>query len=287
MYLTHIIHDFDFDLETYYDETLHTLEFKRSGVRIWPPLFGRKITFNSNQGRDVYLLENKTPLTRESYTFVVGNVVAFTWKRGEKVIRYKALRFASARLIRYWLLHTLLPLYYSFEEIYKMLHVGSVEVHGKACLFAAPSFGGKSTLTHYFLQKGHRLLSDDTLAFYRKGHQHYAVSSYPFSRSYRNIEDLGDRVKNFVTRPIPIERIYRLIQIDPCGEISIRALSGVEKFSVIEMCRDIKIPEMDSERLAEWIDFTQKIPVFEITIPQDKKRLEEVYRAIIDAVENH
>ena len=246
------------------------------------PFWGSRISFHSNQGRKVYLQSNRCiARSSEYYTFTIEGVIIFRWEKGTNTIRYTTLKDANGRLIQYWLLHTFLPVYYLLEEKYQMLHVGGVELDGKACFFAAPSFGGKSTLTHYFLQQGHRLLSDDTLGVYKKGKQYYAVPSYPYIRNYRKIEDLGSPVENFSRQSMPIGRIYRLVQVGSNSDISIRKTRGIEKFSVVEMCRDIKFPIAKEEHLEAWIDFTRNIPIYEIMIPQDQNRLEEVYQAII------
>ncbi len=164
LYLTHIIHDFNFTLNSNEDEALYTLTFKQIKLGSLFPLFKSKISFHSNQGRNTTLLWG-IPMNSsvKQYIFVVEDIIKFYWEEGSSSITYKYLKEADDTLVHYWLLHTFLPLYYVLENVYDMLHVGSVEINAKACLFAAPSFGGKSTLTYHFMQKGHPLFSDDKL----------------------------------------------------------------------------------------------------------------------------
>jgi hypothetical protein len=167
-----------------------------------------------------------------------------------------------------------------------MLHTGAVEIAGKAFLFAAPSYGGKSTLTHYFVNKGHRLLSDDTLAFFKRGKGYYAIPSYPYIRNYRKVEDLGKYVDNFSTVSLPIGAIYRLIQAGECTDIHIRETKGVHKFSIVEMCRNMRLPIEKDEHLSGWVKFVRNTPIYEISVPQDMDRLKEVYHRITEHVES-
>lgn len=283
MYLTRIIHDFNFVIDAEMDEVLYSLEFKKVKMRPFFSLSKSKISFHSNQGRNTSLLWYKSILSSvKNYTFVVDDVVVFSWKKGSKIINYRYLKHADDALIRYWLLHTFLPLYYVLENIYEMLHVGAIEIEGRACLFAAPSFGGKSTLTHYFLEKGHNLLSDDKLALFERNKDYYAAPSYPYARNYRNLEDLGKYIENFSTKALPVSCVYRLIQVDKEESISIREVKGMHKFAILEMSSDIKLSMLKHEKFSKLHDLTQKLPIYEINVPQSFDRLEDVYEKIVE-----
>ncbi len=282
MYLTQIKHDFNFSVEQEMDEVLSGLTFQHKKRAPLFPLFKSKVVFHSNQGRNVSLLWGYAlNSTVKNYTFVVEDIIKFYWKEGSSSIEYKYLKHADDKVVHYWLLHTFFPLYYILENIYDMLHVGAVEINGKACLFAAPSFGGKSTLTYHFLQKGHSLLSDDKLALFKKDNGYVAVPSYPYTRNYRGLEDLGKYVKNFSKRSLPVGYMYRLVQVGIEEEISIQEVKGVDKFAIVEMSCDIKLSMMKKEKFSQLHDMVQNLTIYDIGVPQNLNRLDEVYEKII------
>ena len=283
MYLTKIKHDFNFVLENEIDEVLYGLEFKKTSTISSLPFLQSKIVFQTNQGRNTYVLWNN-PFwkKRKTYIFVVENIVKFYWEEGTQSIKYTYLKEGKDDLVKYWLLHTFLPLYYVLEDIYDILHVGAVDFYGKALLFAAPSFGGKSTLTNYFVQQGHTLISDDRIGLVKAGVDYRAVPSYPYARKYRKLETLGKYVQNFAKTTLPIHTIYHLKQVGPEEEVCIKKLKGNEKFSVIEMSHDIKFSSLKQKKFFALNTLAQNITIYELQVPQNIERLEEVYCAILE-----
>jgi serine kinase of HPr protein (carbohydrate metabolism regulator) len=283
VYLTNIKHDFNFNFNCSTNEILHTIVFQKIKIKIQFPIARSHISFHPNQGRNIDLIWNKSFLSSvNTYTLIIENIIEFSWKQGSKIIQYRYLKDFTNELVHYWLLHTFLPLYYTLGNMYDMLHVGAIEIKGKACLFAAPSFGGKSTLTHYFLQKGHTLLSDDKLALFKRNDMYFAAPSYPYVRNYREVEDLGRYTEKFSTRSLPIGCVYRLVQVDPEKDICICEVKGYEKFSIIEMSSDIKLSMLKQKKFASLYELAQKLPIYEISIPQGLDRLEEVYDKIVE-----
>jgi hypothetical protein len=59
------------------------------------------------------------------------------------------------------------------------LHASAVKIGNGAVAFSAPPGGGKSTLTTYFLNAGHALLSDDVLPLQLRGEEIYALPGPP------------------------------------------------------------------------------------------------------------
>jgi len=281
MFLTQITHDFNFTDVVDMDEVLHTLAFKQRKIAPFFPLLKSKIAFHSNQGRNTTLLWGM-PIrsSLKQYTFVVEDIIKFYWEEGSNRITYKYLKETDDTLVHYWLLHTFLPLYYVLENTYDMLHVGAVAIEGKACLFAAPSFGGKSTLTHHFLEKGHTLLSDDKLALFKKDNTYVAVPSYPFARNYRKLEDLGNYIENFSKKSLPVGVMYRLVQVGAEEAITIQEVKGIDKFSIVEMSSDIKLSMLKKEKFSQLHYLVQNLSIYNITVPQDLNRLDEVYEKI-------
>lgn len=283
MYLTHIIDDFNFEDFVETDEVLYTLKFEQIKIKIVFPFFKSKVLFHNNQGRNCSLLWSHTLHgTVKNYIFRVENIVEFYWDKGSNVIKYKYLKYADKKLVHYWLLHTFLPLYYTLENVYEILHVGAVAINEKVCLFAAPSFGGKSTLTHYFLEKGHQLFSDDKLALFKRDNVYFAAPSYPYVRNYRKYENLGEFRRNFSEKSLVVGCIYKLIQVAEDDEIKIEEVRGVHKFSIIEMSSDIKLSFLKKEKFSHLHDLAENLTIYTITIPQNLNRLEEVYKKIIE-----
>ena len=215
----------------------------------------------------------------------VQRVLKLVWFPGTQTIGYEKLEGYAPERLRFWVYHTFLPLLFQMEDIYHILHAGSVEVEGKAVIFMAPSFGGKSTLTDYFLQKGHRLLSDDTLAIDTQSKGVYrAVASWPFHRPYREAETLGEETVHFVTSPLEIAAVFRLEKSDAGDAIAIEAIQGVEKFKTVHYGTFIPLSFLKERRFAFHAAFAKAVPVYCITIPWKRERLDEVYRSIVAQV---
>ena len=211
----------------------------------------------------------------------IKDIVVLIWDSKKQKIFYKKNRNYTARQLQFWILHTFFPIVLELEHVYHILHVGSVEVEGKPVLFSAFSFGGKSTLTDYFIQKGHLLLSDDSLAIDRKNNSYYAVPSYPFYRPYRELETLGYHTNNFSTESKPIHAVYLLDKCDKDADIYITELKGIEKFKAFHYSSFIDFNFMKKKRFTFFTEMAKAVPVYRINIPWDKAKLEAVYQAII------
>jgi hypothetical protein len=216
-----------------------------------------------------------------NWALEIKNILTLVWHADQRKITYSKKSGYAPERLRFWVLHTFLPLVLELERTYRILHVGAVEVGGKPILFSAFSFGGKSTLTDYFLQKGDPLLSDDSLAIEKRDEIYYAVPSYPFHRPYRQIETLGYHVKNVSTTPKPLHAVYILQKAEPDADVSIEELKGIEKFKAFHYSAFIDFDFMKRERFTFFTEMAKHIPVYRIDIPWDKTRLEEVYQAII------
>jgi len=212
----------------------------------------------------------------------IANVLRLVWFPNTRTIGYEKREGFSPDRLRFWVYHTFLPLLFQMEGIYNILHVGCVELNGKSIIFMAPSFGGKSTLTDYFLQQGHRLLSDDTLAIEQVEDGSYrAVPSWPFNRPYREPEVLGKEAENFVTDTLKIAAVYRLEKVKENAEVQIVEVRGIEKFKTIHAGTFIPLQFLKQQAFDFHTSFSKQVPVYNITIPWDLERLDEVYEAIV------
>ncbi len=249
--------------------------------------FCHKIKLYNNQDRVVNIISDKSfdiLVHNQSIIFTISDVANFKWEIGTDKICYYKKSDATDELIKYWLLHTVIPLMFTFNNKYYILHAGAIELEdNNVILFVADSYGGKSTLTDYFIQKNHIMLSDDKVAVSFENNQIYATPSYPYHRPYRKVEDLGKRVEKFSSGRKKIKAIYNLIGSKPDANISISKVSGIEKFKVLRSATDIDIYMIyKKERFDMLAKISNNTNIFDITIPWDLNRLEEVYQAIIE-----
>lgn len=212
--------------------------------------------------------------------FEVQGVVTFSWASGTSRIRYSLAEEGDEQLLAFWFIHIFLPLYLSLEQGFDFLHAGSVVVGGRAVLFVAPSTGGKSTLTEYFLRRGHQLVTDDKLATFVENGLLTAVPAHGNYRPYRRSEDLGIRASEYAEGPLPVAAIYLLDRVEPEEDISFTEVRGFRKFDRLMPNYIFGFRHMKASRLAYLARLANVVPVYEVAVPHDLERLGEVYEAI-------
>ncbi len=235
-------------------------------------------------GQEVrYLSEGSFTKAGKSFSWAleIKDVVTLVWDAKARNILYMKGNNYTPEQLRYWIFHTFFPIVLELERTYRILHVGSVEVEGKPILFSAFSFGGKSTLTDYFIKKGHTMLSDDSVAIDKRGDTYYAIASYPFHRPYRELETLGYPVENFATEPKPLHAVYLLEKGEPDAKVEIQELKGIEKFKAFHYSTFINFDFMKKERFEFFTEMAKQVPVYQVKVPWDMKRLDEVYEKIV------
>jgi len=243
-----------------------------------------KIKFFNNQGRELTLYTDRAfsrTVQGQLWTFEVKDVLTLFWYSGAKKVEYIAHENFSNELLKYWCLHIFLPTFFTIEEKYNFLHAGAVEVEGKPILFIAESFGGKSTMTDYFLKQGHTMVSDDKVASYEKDGLFYAVPSHPHHRPHRGMEDLGFFVENVAKSAKPMHAIYELEKGEPNTAIEINEIFGVEKFKTLRYRSELNLSFLKSKRFAFLANLAKVVPVYKVTVPWNMERLPEVYDTII------
>lgn len=242
-----------------------------------------KMIFFNNQGRNIALYTDR-PFMRTSveqrWCFDVEGVVSFFWTSGELTIDYVKAENFTSQLLVYWTLHVVLPIFLTIEEHCYFLHAGAVEIDEKPVLFVAESFGGKSTMTDFFIKQGHVMVSDDKVGVLGKDGEFLAVPSHPHHRPYREMEDLGYFVNNMSNSPKPIHAIYELIRASHDAAITIYETEGIEKFKSLRFSSEINLSFLKKERFADLGRLAKKVPVYKVEVPWDLKRLEEVYASI-------
>ena len=211
----------------------------------------------------------------------IQTIGLFTWRNGVRQIEYTPYESFSPQRLQFWVLHTLLPIIFSLDHSFEILHVGCVEVEGRPFAFSADSFGGKSTLTDYFIRQGHVLLSDDSLGIQKHEGAYLAVPSYPFHRPYREPEVLGYRAERVCDRPKPLHGIYRLEKSVADASITITELKGIEKYKAFHYSNLVDFDFLKRQRFEVFTDMAKTVPVYDVTVPWDLERLPEVYKEIV------
>ncbi len=235
-------------------------------------------------GQDARYL-SETSFASDNYDISFGleikNRLTLVWDKEKREILYCKEKGYRPDRLQFWLYHTFFPIVLDFSSRYHILHVGSVEIEGRPIIFSAPSFGGKSTMTDYFIRQGHTMLSDDTLGIEERDGEYYAIPSYPFHRPYRKLEDLGYPAENFSTKVKPVNTIYVLHKSDTRAEIEITELKGIKKFKALHYSMFIMFEFMKQERFLFFTEMAKRVPVYEVQYPHDLERLPEVYEKII------
>jgi hypothetical protein len=240
-------------------------------------------------GRKVYLYSDRLfdgSEVGQPWHYEVKDIVSFYWRGGEQTIYYTLHKEGNTELLSFWFIHLLLPLYMTLENMYDFLHAGAVEVDGKPIFFIAPSMGGKSTMTDYFIKQGHALVSDDKVPTFIQNGKFMAVGSHPYHRPYRKFEELGYRVENFIKNFKPIHAFYALEGTDADANISITEIKGFSKFDLLLPNYLYMFPWLKPQRLKYLSQMLNGIRVFRVQVPWDRERLGEVHEAIVKHSKN-
>lgn len=241
----------------------------------WATMSGRKVIYRAKTD---FSLSTKTG---SLWALEIKDVATLFWSIDKLTIHYQPQAQFSPDRLRFWICHTVLPLKFSLEKYYEMLHVGSVEVAGRPIFFSAQSFGGKSTLTDYFIQQGHALYSDDSLAIHTQDNKFYAIASYPFHRPYRELEVLGYAVKNIARQVKPLHAGYILKKAAADAMITIEELKGVEKYKAFHFSSFIELEFFKDQHFLSRSALAGAVSMYKITVPWDLERLPEVYNKIV------
>ena len=217
----------------------------------------------------------------QPWCYEVQDIVKFYWVGGERTIYYELSEKGDANLLSFWFIHLLLPLYMTLENMYDFLHAGAVEVEGQTIFFIAPSMGGKSTMTDYFIKQGNPLISDDKVPTFIQDGKFMAVGSHPYHRPYRKFEELGYRVEKFTETFKPIHAFYELEGVEGDAEIIIEEIRGFEKFNTLLPNYLYMFSYLQPKRLKYLSQMLNSIRVFHVKVPWDMERLCEVHNTIV------
>ena len=248
-----------------------------------------ELTFSNNQEREIFLRTDRTFACTQKgqvWAFEVKEIVTFFWYSGTLTLEYIPHKNFTPKLLEYWCLHIVLPLFFTVEETFEFFHAGAVEIENKSILFVAESFGGKSTMTDFFMKEGHTVISDDKVATYEKEGELFAVPSHPHHRPYRKMEDLGVYIENFATQAKPVHAVYELEKAEEDTKISISELTGMEKFISLRHASEFNLSYQKPKRFEFLTKMAKSVPVFKVKVPWDLKRMGEVHRSVVQHSKN-
>jgi len=216
-----------------------------------------------------------------SWGIEIKDVLFFSWNSTDSILTYNKLSLYTPKLLEFWVLHTLLPIVFTMQKRYDILHVGAVEIDGDPVIFSAPSFGGKSTMTDFFVRRGHKLVSDDTLGVYKKNCQYFVVPSYPYHRPFRKAETLGYKVTNVSLTPKPFQVVYLLSKGDEDAKSEVVELKGVAKYKAFHFSTFVNFTFLKNYHFQLAAEMAKGILVYKVTVPWSLDRIPDVYAAIV------
>lgn len=263
------------------NKTIQVIEYSEDSSMKDFPLRTDWVLMSGQEARYYSVLPFEKTDKDFTWALEIKDIVTLIWDASDKKIIYSKGKNYTPQRLRFWVFHTFFPIVLELEHIYRILHVGSVEIEGKPVLFSAFSFGGKSTLTDYFIKKGHTMLSDDSMAIDKRGNKYYAIASYPYHRPYREVETLGYPVENFATEPKPLHAVYLLEKSEPEAKVEICELKGIEKFKAFHYTPFIDFSFMKKERFDFFTEMAKHVPVYKVKVPWNLERLDEVYEKIV------
>lgn len=244
-----------------------------------------QLSFINNQRRNITLYTDRLfakKISGQRWFFAIEDVLTFFWCSDTMIVEYSPGKYFTPELLEYWTLHILLPIFLTIEEHFYFLHAGAVKIDDTPILFIAESFGGKSTMTDFFMKQGHAMISDDKVGVLEKHGEFLAVPSHSHHRPYRKMEDLGYFVENMSTSLKSIGAIYILHRVSPDAKIAIEELKGIEKFKFLRFNSEINLSFLKSQRLQDLSRLAENVPVYKIMVPWNMDRLGEVYQSILD-----
>ena len=242
------------------------------------------VEFNNNQNRELRLYSDYSfDFLKKGQTFIfeVRNVLSYRFILGDEYIEYSFCNHKNEKLLEYWLFHVVFPIFLVFRDKRLFLHSGAVSYGDTALVFLANSFGGKSTITDFFLKKGHLLVTDDKLLIDEADGTFYAVPSFAYHRPFRDFETLGIYTKNFDPSKRKIRSMYVLKKADADASVSFEKIKGVEKFQILKGSIEFDFYFMFEKNSKYLAKMCNHIELFYVMVPWNIDRLNEVYEKII------
>jgi hypothetical protein len=97
------------------------------------------------------------------------------------------------------------------------------------------------------------------------------------------LETLGYPVEHFATESKPLHAVYLLEKSEPDAKVEIIELKGIEKFKAFHYSSFIDFSFMKKERFDFFSQMAKHVPVYQVKVPWDLERLDEVYKKIVES----
>ncbi len=193
-------------------------------------------------------------------------------------IEYK-IYSATPYRVKYWILHTFLPLVYELFLDSLVLHASSIEIDGKAVSIVAPSMGGKSTLAYYAVDKRRAGLICDESTVLRFESGVLVTPTHPYIRYFRKRFHLGKKVDNFVQGSIELDSIIVLQKGE--NRISISKLKGIEAFKRLLDATLIDMGRLEKNRFEKLLRVYKNIDIYLLKFPDNIDLISDIFDTIL------
>jgi len=267
------------------DDSFETISVSEAPYHNGEEVFSKKSRPVSYIGRELKYLSNTAFAERQkgafSWALEIEDLLTLIWDCKTHNILYIRHKNYTEELLRFWLFHTFFPLVLELEGRYHILHAASVEIEGRAMIFSAPSYGGKSTLVDCLMRRGYAFLSDDIVVIDAYNGRHYAISSYPYHRPFRKVETLGYPIENRATAQSEIGFFFVLKKTGKNDDISFSRIKGSGKLKAIQESSYIDFAYTKKEYFAFYSALAREVKIYELRIPWDLQRLDEVCGAVL------
>lgn len=203
----------------------------------------------------------------------------FDWDEASRLIGW-AVQPEHRRVLPYWLTAQVIPLFLSSSGAFLLLHAGCVEVGGRGIAFLGGSHAGKTTLTGFALERGHRLVCDDKLAIIRSQGEWRGLPAHPYHRPERLPESLGGGVDALAEGPVPMVLLCLLDPVPATASARIREVPLRE--ALLQLCahRTARFRWRDGADLEALARLVREVPVVWLEVPRDYKKLEAVWELL-------
>jgi hypothetical protein len=213
----------------------------------------------------------------------------------------------SRRNVELWLFGLVLAFILQVRGVFS-LHASAVVVDGGAISFLGKNGYGKSTLAYFFLQKGHPVITDDLLAFERKGDAFHALPACPSMNLWDTTVsqwcgtggNLGDEIVRkvkgrhslasldgvFCSSDIPLKSIYLLNPRSEEGDSEVRILPVVPSKALFELIGYTRANSMvehgsQKELFLTYASLVSEVPVRRLEYPSGFDFLPTIYDAVL------
>jgi hypothetical protein len=213
----------------------------------------------------------------------------------------------SRRNVEMWLFGLVLAFVLQMRGVFS-LHASAVVVDGGAISFLGKNGYGKSTLAYFFLQKGHPVITDDLLAFDRKGGAFHALPACPSMNLWdTTLSQLGGDGGNsghetirtvkgrhslasldgvFCDSDIPLKCIYLLSPHRDKGDSAVRILPVARSkafFELIGFTRANTMIELGGQKelFLTYASLVSEVPVRRLEYPSGFDFLPTIYDAVL------